>query len=467
MPITISDTLEVHLNKEVVRPSLVLDDYLRVQLNKYIDESFILSDYLEVVPPYPPGVKYLADSFVLLDVLSKVVDKKQFDVFTLSDIVSKDVSKYNVDILSILDALVKQISKPYTESLSFLDYISKQLSKLCSEETIFVDAIAKYVSKLNVESFTLADVFSRLVNYLRALSDEYSLLDYIDKDYVKAPLTEATTLMDYICKQPFKPLFDSLTLLDYLVKQPNVFRDEAVSITDAYSRIVQFERKLIDAMVFSEIVMALRPGLSFSELLTFIDSLVKAIGVKKEEPISLIDLLKKDVVKWPFIEQLALADYISKGSGKPLFDVLTFIEALSKDMRIPKEEAFSILDVYSRTAAFVRQWLDAFVFSEIVVVPKPGLFFSETLTLLDYLTKRPGKLTSEVLTMFAELRYTPGKFVQETLAFVDEFKRQIEFKLSLLDYVGLKPYELVYLPELGVWVIIVEKKEGGIGILVA
>jgi|GEM_PF-4261708 len=412
MPITISDTLEVHLNKEVVRPSLVLDDYLRVQLNKYIDEPFILSDYLEVVPPLP-GVKLLYDSFILEDVLSKVAGKS------------------------------------------------------CLEEVVFLDGIAKQIGKPYIEAFTLSDVFGRLISFSRSLSDEYSLFDYVSKDYVKAPLTEATTLMDYICKQPFKPLFDSLTPLDYLVKQPNVFRDEAVSITDAYSRIIQFERKLIDAMVFSEIVMALRPGLSFSELLTFIDSLVKAIEVKKEEPISLIDLLKKDVVKWPFIEQLALADYISKGSGKPLFDVLTFIEALSKDMRIPREEAFSILDVYSRTAAFVRQWLDAFVFSEIIAVPKPGLFFSETLTLLDYLTKQPGKQMSEALTMLAELRYAPAKFVQETLSFVDEFKRQIEFKLSLLDYVGLKPYELVYLPELGVWVIIVEKKEGGIGILVA
>jgi len=46
------------------KPGLFFRVELIKLISKYIDESFILSDYLEVVPPIP-GVKYLFDSFVL------------------------------------------------------------------------------------------------------------------------------------------------------------------------------------------------------------------------------------------------------------------------------------------------------------------------------------------------------------------------------------------------------------------
>ena len=394
MPITITDTLELQLNRFTS-----------------FDESFILSDYLEVVPPYPPGVKYLFDSFVLLDVLSK------------------------------------------------------DLSKTYLEETMFVDEIVKGVSKSNVELFLLTDVFDRLVNYLRVLFDEYNLIDFIKKDITKSLFIDSLVVLDYISKEPAKLLPDSFTFLDYLIKQPNVFKDESMSLIDVYSRIVQFVREYADSLALIDVIIK-QAGKYNVDFLSLVEVLIKSVGVSKEDSILMADIISKDYIKTPLTEVASLIDYVSKMPSKPLPESFTFLDYLRKQTNIFKSEVFSVSDVYSKIALFVRQYLDAFIFSEIVVAPKPGLFFTESFSIFDYLTKRFGKPVSESLLLSDYLRYVPAKFISESLNIFDEYKRIIQFKLGLLEYVGLKPYELVYLPELGLWVLIVEKKEGGIGVLI-
>ncbi len=224
-------------------------------------------------------------------------------------------------------------------------------------------------------------------------------------------LGEPLFALDYLMKGPSKPLVMEASLFDLIVKDIMAAREEGISISDIFSRSLAFLREYYD--------------------------------------------------------QMAIWEILTKGPAKSLMDNAFLIDHLVRSVGISKLEALSLYDIFARLSSFLRVLPEAMIFSEITTFLKPGLFLYDSLKVDALFTFLYHKRVSDAITAMDALRFKPQKYVSDTLALLDEMKRIGQFKLAIMDYIGLKPYDLVYLPELGIWVLIVEKREGGLGVVIA
>lgn len=400
--VTLAETLQKSTGKTLSESESLADVIMTTFVaTRRFDESFTLADaIMKSVGLNKTAAVALADAF-----MANTGSEKSFDdSFSLTAAVSKDIGLSKTSQLQLFEFIAKAQSMLFSDTTSFAESLYKSIGLSTIATVGLDDQTALGVSPSLQETLQFTD--QKTSNLGKVLESILSLSDSSTRTYAAIrEFSETLQLLDTIKKSVGLNFDETVSLLEVAAKTIEFYRQnsENLSLQDSFSRVVGFNRALIETVGITEL-LTLHSQLSFSEVLTIIEN----IGTR----ISHVTFLS-------LTEQLALAETISKETGKTRAEVLSVLETLSKGVGRSNSDSISLFEALVKNIDKTLTPADLTLSEQLSESTGVGFSVQTPLSITESLTKTVGLRETDSI-VFADLfRKEATKQNVDSITFTD------------------------------------------------
>lgn len=251
--------------------------------------------------------KYIGKTLSFLGQITRDLSVKVSTSLQLNDSVVKSFIKLIQETLTFNGSVLKSLIKQLTETLIFTGQVKRNFTKLINSTLTLTDLIKKDVSTKIEEFLTVTDVFSRVIAYYRTLNESLTLTPNNFFTFLKS-IPETSLFTDSVSK------FTSMV------------REQSLSLTGTFTRVVTYFRTLEDSISF--VVDSFRSLIiNLMETLTLNSKVSKHVSLLFKETQSFLETLstylRKYVFATAFLLPLIYKGTVFSTNGKAILLMLT------------------------------------------------------------------------------------------------------------------------------------------------
>lgn len=391
--------------------------------NRQLQDSYSVSDGLAVGlnSTLPQEVASVTDTFTY------TVTFDLFDTFNLPDIVDKIFQKPVSEIVSWSDQFIRVVAyaRNNIENINLPETVSLNITKPVVDAYNITDEYIPLFNKIVVDPVNTSDIFIRVVEFNRDINDSIATTDDIggsasvdDNQYFTyfKGIPEQYGLADLPVFNIQKLNSELLNLGDLQEKLLTKTQTETTNISDVYSRIVIFERSILDTNNISDI-FSVGYGRPEVEVLNITDLYSSTVSKNTSDTLNTPDIHEKEVFK-NVADTYRLSDSYISQTDKVLTDSSNFLEIVVLTLGLTKQDQYNVEDLLILSVA--KQPVDIYNISDT--------FYKETE--FNRNQQEYVNYTDTVSKVFDTIQYDEFT-IQETLARQVNYNRLVSDTLSI------------------------------------
>ena len=358
--------------------------------------------------------KPLTESIDIVEQIIKVVDKRKTESLSLTELEALMVSISISSVFNIVESMSPEegVSLSFDEALS----IAEVIGRLTEYEVSFS------------EELTITEILSRTIEYDIILSEVFNIVESLQK-VMSISFTSALSITESLLKKFGCSFVDNINLSDSLLKTfdfKKIFSD-LVSITEVLSKDIG-----------KNFVPAEYNGAGYE----YGDSSMTYSGVLSSNILTLVDSFSTIVCGGLcFDDTVALAEALSKETGKTLAEIFSILESVDKttgtearlsDNLSPLTEQFNKLIGLTFTENFVLEEIETpeTVFTRVFSDP---LLLSEEIRKDSVLSKKDSLLLAELLTSSYSKQITDDITLQENILILSDYQKILDDSILITE----------------------------------